>query len=43
MKKNAANNQILEKVSGMRKFNTQMKKRKAFEESEKKRFLDSLK
>ena len=43
MKKNAANNQILEKVSGMRKFNTQMKKRKAYEEAEKKRFLDSLK
>ena len=43
MKKSAANNQILEKVSGMRKFNSQIKKRKEFEEAEKKRFLDSLK
>ena len=43
MKKNAANNQILEKVSGMRRFNSEMKKRKENEEAEKKRFLDSLK
>ena len=43
MKKNAANNQILEKVSGMRRFNSEMKKRKENEEAEKKRFIDSLK
>ncbi len=36
-------NQILEKVSGMRKYNTSLKKRKENEESEKKKFLDSLK
>ncbi|MBQ3407597.1 MAG: YvcK family protein [Clostridia bacterium] len=43
MKKNAVNNQILEKVSGMRKFNSEMKRRKETEATEKKKFLDSLK
>lgn len=37
------NNQILQKVSGMKKFNTEMKKRKEKEESEKKKFLDNIK
>ena len=37
------NNQILQKVSGMKKFNNEMKKRKEKEESEKKKFLDNIK
>lgn len=36
-------NQILEKVSGMRKFNADIKRRKENEEKEKKKFLDSIK
>lgn len=43
MKKSAANNQILERVSGMRKFSSEMKRRKVKEEAEKKKFLDELK
>ena len=43
MKKSQRNGQILDKVSGMRKFNTEMKKRKAKEDVEKKQFLDSIK
>lgn len=36
-------NQILEKVNGMKKYNSELKKRKQQEENEKKKFLDSLK
>lgn len=36
-------NHILEKVSGMRKYNSNLKKRKEDEENEKKKFLDGLK
>jgi hypothetical protein len=36
-------NQILEKVSGMKNFNSEIKKRKDDEKKEKQKFLDSLK
>lgn len=43
MKRYEKSNQIIQKVSGMKKFNDEMKKRKAKEEQQKKKFLDDLK
>ena len=36
-------NQILERVSGMKKYNSELKKRKEAELKEKKEFIDSIK
>ena len=43
MKRYEKSNQIIEKVSGMKKFNAEIKKRKEQDESEKRKFLDDFK